>query len=239
MSTLRILSGGAAQGVVKALAPELTEQTGFTIHGTFGAVGAMRAKLLSGERADLVILTAALVAQLAREGHVVGGTVADLGEVETSVAVRAPDPAPSIENADVLRTTLMNADAIYFPDPEQATAGIHFAGVLEKLAIRTELADRLRTFPNGATAMRELAASRATRPIGCTQTTEILNTPGVTLVGPLPKGCELATMYTAAVCADAAAPDVAKQFVALLTSEGARDVRRRAGFIDTRRGKTL
>jgi molybdate transport system substrate-binding protein len=234
MSTLRLLSGGAAQGVVNALAPEFQHQTGFAIQGTFGAVGAMRAKLRSGEPADLVILTAALVADLAREGHLVGTSAADLGEVQTSVAVRAGDAAPLVGDPEALRAALLSSDALYFPDPEQATAGIHFAGVLEKLGIRSELADRLRRFPNGATAMRELAASRAARPIGCTQTTEILNTPGVTLVGPLPKGCDLATVYTAAVCANAAQPDVAQRFVTLITSDRAREIRSGAGFIERR-----
>ena len=58
---------------------------------------------------------------------------------------------------------------------------------------------RLRPYPNGATAMRALAGARRTSPIGCTQVTEILNTPGVALVGPLPKQFELATVYTAGV----------------------------------------
>ena len=235
MGTLRILSGGAAQGVVNALAPEFQTETGYAIDGTFGAVGAMRAKLRSGEPADLMILTSALIADLAREGYLVGASAADLGEVQTAVAVRAGDAATAIGDADALRLALLKADAIYFPDPEQATAGIHFAGVLEKLGIRGELAGRLRTFPNGATAMRELAASTAARPIGCTQTTEILNTPGVTLVAPLPKGCDLATVYTAAVCASAAHPEPAQLFVALLTSERAREVRARVGFISNRR----
>ena len=37
------------------------------------------------------------------------------------------------------------------------------------------------------------------RPVGCTQSTEIISTEGVVLSGSLPPGCELATMYTAAV----------------------------------------
>ena len=51
--------------------------------------------------------------------------------------------------------------------------------------------------------MRALAASRSARPIGCTQATEILSTPGVTVAGALPAGFELATTYTAAVAANA------------------------------------
>ena len=68
----------------------------------------------------------------------------------------------------------------------------------DKLGIADDVAARLRIFPNGATAMRHLAESDARRPIGCTQSTEIISTKGVMLSGSLPPGCELATMYTAA-----------------------------------------
>ena len=107
---------------------------------------------------------------------------------ETGVAVRAGDPAPAVGDAAGLRAALLAADAIYFPDPKLATAGIHFAKVLERLGIGADVAARLQPHPNGATAMRALAQSGAARPIGCTQVTEILSTPGVTLVGPLPEG---------------------------------------------------
>ena len=105
-----------------------------------------------------------------------------------------------------MRTALRAADAIYFPDPKLATAGIHFAKVLDRLGIRSELEPRLRPFPNGATAMRALAAAREAHPIGCTQATEILNTPGTTLVAPLPGEFALAMIYTAAICVKAALP---------------------------------
>ena len=83
---------------------------------------------------------------------------------------------PPVGDAAGLRAALLAADAIYFPDPKQATAGIHFAGVLERLGIAADVASRLKTFPNGATAMRELAAATTDRPIGCTQVTEIIST---------------------------------------------------------------
>ena len=63
---LRILSGGAAQALVAKMKGERD------VHGTFGAVGAMRDKLLAGEPADLVILSRALVEQLAASGHAGG-----------------------------------------------------------------------------------------------------------------------------------------------------------------------
>ena len=227
---LPLLSGGAAQGLVGALAPDFERDAGCRIEGAFGAVGAMAAKLRSGAPADVVILTATLIAELAREGHVDAASVIDLGTVATGVAVRAADAAPAIHDKAALAEALRAADEVYFPDPQLATAGIHFASVLRSLAIADEFAARLRPFPNGATAMRELAASRAARPIGCTQVTEILSTPGVKLVGPLPPGAELVTVYTAAVASRAASPEQARDFVALLASDGTREARARAGF---------
>lgn len=228
--SLKILSGGAAQGLVDALAPQFTAATGTVVEGTFGAVGAMRDKLLGGAPADLLILTAALIAQLERDGHAVAASAAKLGAVPTCVAVRSGDAVPPIADAAALRTALRTADAIYFPDPKLATAGIHFAKVLDRLGIADEVAPRLRTFPNGHTAMRELARSQDVRPIGCTQMTEILNTPGIAAVAPLPGEFALATIYTVAVASASQQPTLARQFAGLLTGHDTEALRQRLGF---------
>jgi molybdate transport system substrate-binding protein len=231
MPILRILSGGAAHGLVHALAPTFRARTGYDIEGEFGAVGTMGEKLRSGTPADILILTSNLIGTLTQEGHVADGTRADIGTVETAIAVRSGDEPPAVATGAALRTALLAADEIYFPDPQQATAGIHFAEVLRSLGIWADVERRTRTFSNGATAMRALAASISFHPIGCTQVTEILSTSGVTLVGPLPEGYELATVYTAAVAAKATAPDAARALIDLLTTPDSARHRKRAGFI--------
>jgi molybdate transport system substrate-binding protein len=234
MTSLNILSGGAAQGLVASLAPKFEEMTGFDIAGEFGAVGAMAEKLRQRTPTDIVILTAAIVARLAGENLVIPASIADVGLVETALAVRAADPQVTVKDADALRSALLAADAIYVPDIKASTAGIHVAKVLQQLGIADTVAARLKIYPNGATAMRHLAASGAMRPIGCTQSTEIISTKGVMLSGSLPPGCELATMYTAAVTAQAASAKQAQSLIDLLTADGQRALRERAGFL---RGK--
>ena len=234
MTVLNILSGGAAQGLVKSLAATFKTKTGFDIAGEFGAVGAMADKLRKGIATDIIILTSALVTKLAAERLVAPSSIKDLGLVETALAVRARDSKVVVRNADDLRKALLASDEIYVPDTTASTAGIHVAKVLAQLGIADEVAGRLKVFPNGATAMRELASSKGRRPIGCTQSTEIISTDGVQLSGSLPKGCELATMYTAGVTTSAAHASEAEALINLLTSSDARDARIRAGFASER-----
>ena len=235
MIALNILSGGAAQGLVASLAPKFREMTGFDIEGEFGAVGAMAEKLRKSTAADIVILTSKLIADLAGENLVAKASISNVGLVETALAVRAGDPLVAVTDAASLRAAFVAADAIFVPDTKVSTAGIHVAKVLQQLGIAEDVAARLKIYPNGATAMRHLSESDAVRPIGCTQSTEIIITPGVVLSGSLPPGCELATMYTAAVASAAVNARQAQGLIDMLIAPDQAKLRERAGFLDARR----
>lgn len=227
---LIILSAGTAKGLVYALQQSYTADTGVVISGEYGAVGAMKEKLQSGKPCDVIILTEALIAELTRAGQVLAGSSRPLGRVRTGIAVRSGTPQPDISERAAFRGNLLAANGIYFPDPERATAGIHFVNVLNQLGIYDELLSRLRPYPNGAIAMQQLAQSREPRLIGCTQITEIKYTTGVALVGLLPAEFELSTVYSAGVCSKAAQPASARRLVELLCSDGSLARRRAAGF---------
>jgi len=229
-TALHVLSAGAAQGIVGAVGPGFSSATNSDIRASFGAVGAIKAKLLAGEPCDVVILTAALIDELIYGGQVRAGTACSLGRVRTGVAVCTGDRTPDVASEEGLRDTLRGASSIYVPDMQQSTAGRHVAGVLASLGIADELASRLRIFPNGATAMRTLAGEGDARSIGITQVTEILYTDGVSLIGLLPPAFELATVYSAAISAGARHPATAQEFIALLAGAPSSALRREAGF---------
>ena len=229
-AALNLLCAGAAQGLVKALVPQLTGQTGAVLAGRFGAVGAMKEALLAGEPCDLMIVTDAMVSALCDSGQLLRTGRAALGRVRTGLAVRAGDALPEVASPEALRTALLAAPAIYFPDPARATAGIHFADVMRQLGIFDTLAPRFCTFPNGTTAMRELAAGAQPGAIGCTQITEILYTSGIVLAGALPTRFELSTVYTAALSATAGQPALAAQFIEMLAGDGSCALRAAGGF---------
>jgi molybdate transport system substrate-binding protein len=231
MGTLHLMSGGAAQGLVRQLQPPFEAASGLSLSGTFGAVGAMKQSFLDGAPCDVLILTQALIEGLTQAGQVVSGSSRHLGVVKTGLGVKAGTPWPQVDTADALKLALQQASGIYFPDPQLATAGIHFMKVLQSLGIADEVAARLKPHPNGATAMKAMAACDDPQVIGCTQVTEILITPGVDLVADLPAAFELATVYTAGVCTASSQPAAAQQLIDLLTSPAHAVIRQQGGFL--------
>ena len=232
MTSLKILSGGAAQGLVEQLAPIFTARSGKGIDGDFGAVGTIAANLRAGVAADLVILTDPVIAALERDGLIVPGSTTPIGLVETAIAVRDGDPVPAIADATALRDALLAADALFVPDMTSSTAGQHVARMLEQLGIADEMKARIHELPNGATAMRKLSESRFDHPIGCTQSTEIIRTPKLGLVGALPSPHALATVYSAAITRQASDPTSAHLLIDILTATDHADARAQAGFIE-------
>jgi molybdate transport system substrate-binding protein len=231
MSALHLMSGGAAQGLVRQLQASFESASGMSLQGTFGAVGAMKKGFLDGAPCDVLILTQTLIDGLVQSGQVLAGSARHLGVVKTGIAVKAATPWPQVDTADALKRALQQATGIYFPDPQLATAGIHFMKVLQSLGIADEVAARLKPHPNGATAMKAMAACDDPQVIGCTQVTEILITPGVDLVADLPAVFELATVYTAGVCTASQHPAVAQQLIDLLASPAHAAMRQQGGFL--------
>jgi molybdate transport system substrate-binding protein len=228
---LRVLSAGAAKGVVLALAETFGAAAGTTVCGVFDAAGAIRARFVDDRDADVVILPDAMLRTLAGERRIDAETMAALGAVPTGIAVPSGDPAPAIFDAEALAAALLDASALYCPDTRRATAGIHFRAMLRGLDIEARVASKLREHANGAAAMAAMAAAPDRRgAIGCTQATEILYTQGVTLIGPLPPPYELTTTYAVAVASASARVVAARQFAALLTSAATLELRRSAGF---------
>jgi molybdate transport system substrate-binding protein len=216
---LNILSAGAAMGLVKQL-------LGDAVTGSYGAVGAMHDKFLAGEPCDILILARKQLEELNAAGALLEGSIVDIGQVKTGIATRTGDPAPAIHDTASLRAALQGASLIYAPDMVKSTAGQHVAKMLAALSITTPVSEH----PNGAIAMKTMAASAGGHPLGCTQATEILYTPGVTLIGLLPPEFELSTLYSVAVPVRSSNPVGAQAMIEQLINASTLAERQGAGF---------
>jgi molybdate transport system substrate-binding protein len=229
MTSLHILSAGAAQAVVEHTIVEFKRGTGIDVVANYGAVGAMKAMALGGAAVDVIVLTKPMIDELIASGFVAAGR-SDLGKVGTGIAVRAGVEKPNVADAGSLCATLRAASVITFPDPAIATAGKIVMQCLEKLGIAGEVKERLKFFPNGNAAMNWLAANGDAHTIGITQNTEILPIKGVTYVAPLPDEFQAKATYSAGCVAKSSHSVSAIDFVSRLTSPAAKPMLVAAGY---------
>jgi molybdate transport system substrate-binding protein len=225
---LAVLCAGAASETVHQLAERYAQATGNTVSIVTGTAGQLRARLNAGERADVVILPAPGIADLERGGGLVAGTRTGLGRTGMGLGVRRGAPVPELSSPEALKRVLLSARAIVATDPASgATAGIYFAKVLARLGIAEAVKPKLAVVPGGSACA---AVAKGDADVCVQNISEILPVGGVTLAGPFPAALQNFITYTAAVPANAPAPEAGRALIGYLTAPAQGIVWRSAGF---------
>jgi molybdate transport system substrate-binding protein len=212
---ITVLSAGAVRSIVTDFARAFEKDTGHTVALEFGTVGVTRKRLASGP-ADLVIMTDVAIDETIKEGALVAGSRVDLARTGMGVGVREGAPRPDISTTEAFKQAILAARSIVYVDPAQgATSGIYFASLLQKFGIAEAVKPKTTLVPGGYPA--ELVAKGEVEMV-VHQISEIVPVKGVTLVGPLPRAIQKVTTYAAGLPAKAATPEVARAFVAFMTS---------------------
>lgn len=199
-AALRLFGAGATEASVRDEIGAFQTRNRITVDLTFGAVGALRDKVLAGEPADVVIVTPAIIATLDAQQLVRADSAVNLGRVGGGLAVKAGTPAPAIATAEQFKQALLDADEVYFPDPAIATAGATLMKVVDQLGIGDQVRAKSHLAPGGKEAIQAMTQSTAAHAVGVTQISEILSVPEATLVGLYPAELNVAkTVYTAII----------------------------------------
>lgn len=224
---VRVLAAGAAKAALEKIAPEFQRATGHTVSASYDTVGAQRDRVLKGDAADLVILSASAIDQLAAAGRLAGVQRQAIGTVAVSLAVPAGAGVPDLSTPQALQQALQQAASIAYADPARgATAGTHFDKVLLALGMKDSLAPKLHVLPFGVDVIKDVSTGKYA--LGVSQSSEILQHEGITMVGPLPAPYALTTAYSSAATSGQSAAKLLLQF---LGTEPAMSQFRATGFL--------
>ncbi len=217
---IKVLGAGAVEPALVALAEAFRRDTGNSVIISFATAPAIRKKLSDGEAADIVIAPPAVLDDLVKAGKVLGEDRAAIGRVGVGVAVRAGASAPDISTPEALKRAVLAADSLVY---NEASTGIYFAKLLERLGIADEVKSKTTRYADGAAVFEHLLRGKGNE-IGVGALTEIIRytKKGLTLVGPLPAEVQNYTTYTAGVMAGAKSPDAARTFIRFVTSPSAK-----------------
>ena len=185
-------------------------------------------RIEDGEQADVMILSRAGIDALLKLGKIAAGSDVALASSGVAIAVKAGAPKPDISTKEKLREAMLNARSVVHATPGKTPSGTHMGKVMEQLGIADAMAKKVMHRPALEGGVQLVAEGQAE--IGIYPASEVAGVKGLAVVGPLPAGIDLNTLYGAAATADSAAGDVAAAFVKFMAAPENRGVWKHAGF---------
>jgi molybdate transport system substrate-binding protein len=217
------ISSMAMRHALAELADEYLRESGAAVSiETVGGVEAAR-RVAAGEPLDLVVLASEAIDQLRSAGR--AGERFDLARSTVAVAVAAGAPHPDIASEAALRGAVLAARSIGY---STGPSGVHLEHLFERWGIAGEIAPRMVKAPPGVPVAALLARGDAT--LGFQQLSELIHEEGVEILGPLPSGSQVVTIFSGAVCAASVRPDAARAALAFFASREADAAKRRHGL---------
>src|SRR6266849_727577 len=109
---LKVISAGAVRGLIAEIIEDYSRQTGQKFDFTIGTTGQLRNIIASGQPADLIIVSAPLMAELEKTGKFQPNSRADLGRVGIGVAVREGAAVPDVATPESFKAALAAARSV-------------------------------------------------------------------------------------------------------------------------------
>ncbi len=221
---ISVMSSLAIKEAYLELVPRFEKESGQKVATAWAGMVDIRKRMLAGEVVDLVIGSAAAIDELIGARKLAAGRM-DLARSGVAVAVRAGAPRPDIGSGEALKRALLSAKSI---GCSSGPSGVYLAELFKRMGIAEQVKPKITQTPPGA-AVGPLVA-RGEVEIGFQQLSELLPTEGIDIVGALPAGIQLVTVFSAGVHVGAKEPEAAKALIRFLTSPGAAPIIRRKGM---------
>ena len=218
---IRVLSVGAVQNAVRPLAVDFSKETGHKIVFTVGSPAVVAQKLKDGETFDAVIVSEPAMDALDKEGIVNPESRVRLANTGIAVAVRAGAPVPNLSTPEAFKESLLAAKSLVYGDPTLPNqSGEKAEQILAKAGLLDALKGKLRIVPGQAESQDLIAKGEVE--MGLYNLSEIPESKGLKIVGPVPAPLQLTTTYEGALMSDGSVPQAAREFIRFLSDPDAR-----------------
>ncbi|WP_455361520.1 substrate-binding domain-containing protein [Streptomyces sp. SYSU K21746] len=220
---------GLSSMATRPILAELSEHIGLA-HGIpvrFESAGGVETarRVREGAAADLLVLADGALAELEKAGHLLGGTVRPLWVSQVVAAVPEGTPVPALGSVSDLRAALLSAKRIAYSTGPSGTALID---LITRLDLADTLGDRLVQAPPGVPVGSLLSSGQAD--LAFQQHSELMDLPGVVVIGPLPGDTAISSIFSGGVLTASTQPSRAREVLDLLGSDAASRTARARGM---------
>jgi molybdate transport system substrate-binding protein len=222
---IKVWTARAVATVLAEVGPQFERATGHKLAISTDLSSPFVRRAQAGEPFDLLITGSGPLDGLIKDGKIIAATRTEIARSGIGVGVRAGAPRPDISSVEAFKRALIEAKSIaYLKD---VGSGIHVARLLARLGIAEALESKV-TRPE-RDIVSELVAKGDVE-LGLVVITQILTTPGVELVGPLPPEIQSYVAFTAGIGAHSREPKGARDLIDFLTGPIATPVIREQGM---------
>jgi molybdate transport system substrate-binding protein len=222
---IRVIGSPGTRAPYTRLVPGFEKATGHKVVTVWGGVNDVAKRVADGETADVVMLPAAQIDGLIKQGKLIPDSRVDVAKSGIGVAIRAGAAKIDISSAEGLKKALLAAKTIAY---STGPSGVYMADLIRKWGIADQVKSKIvparRNVPIGVM----VAAGEAE--IGFQQVSELLPVEGIDYLGPLPPDIQETTVFSAAVHKAAGAADAGRALLKFLTAPEAAPVIRKTGM---------
>ncbi len=207
---LKALVGGSMTESMKELGPRFERATGHKLSFQFAGTPDLIKQATSGVPFDLGVVPVDVMKDAAARARFTETT--NIAHVGYGVAYQTGAPKPDVSTPDALKQALLQAQSItLYPD---SAAGAYVMSVFDRLGIGEVMKMKIKPQPTGKIA-EAVAKGDADLAVFLTN---LLAAPGVELAGPFPGDLQKDLVFVGAVSVDSPQAEVAKAFLAYLTT---------------------
>jgi molybdate transport system substrate-binding protein len=222
---IKVLCIPAMRSSFEVLLPQFERVSGDKVSVTYQIYPGQKSRIEAGDF-DIAFFARPQIDDLSKQGKTVAATTTDIARTSIGVAVKSGAPKPDVSSEDAFKRTLIAAKSITYTKDSQT--GVYLTRELERIGVMDAIKDKLILQPGGA--MTTPAVAKGEAELGVVLVSDILGTPGVDLVAPLPASLQNYVTQTAAVGASAQQPASSAALIKYLASPAAGAVFKAKGF---------
>jgi molybdate transport system substrate-binding protein len=218
---ISVLTPPNMKAILTDLTADFQRASGDVLAIQYAPAEAVKRRILDGDAVDAAITLKPLTNDLAQQGKMVPGSIADVGRSFIAVAVRSGAPKPDISSIAAFKSSLLAARSIVYSDPPKGgISGVYFAALLDRLGLADAMQPKTKLVPPGGAAL-VAALQSGEADIGIDQLSSFVGKPGLDVVGILPSEFGVDIVMSAGVVAGAKQPTGAAAFVKFLSTPAA------------------
>ncbi len=221
---LKMISSMATRELLAALASQYQKANGVAVQPEAAGGVDVAKRIAAGETCDVVVLAANAIDKLIADGAVTGQRV-DLVRSGVAIAVRAGAARPSIANADEVKAAVLAAPTISY---STGPSGVYLEKLFKHWEILEQIQPRIVVPPPGVPVGALVADGRAA--LGFQQLSELMNLPGISVLGALPAAIQTLTVFSAGICKTSAQPAAARALLDYLAAPANAAVKQQYGM---------